>query len=58
MLETAKLFFSQGNVKKSQKWFNKTVEKYQNFYNAWIYFLKLEKICGTEESAKDVLIGL
>lgn len=56
MLETAKLFFSQGQVEKSRKWFNKTVEKYPDFCDAWIYFYKLEKIWGTEKSVRNILM--
>lgn len=37
MLETAKIFFSRGEVKKSRKWFNKTVDDDHNFGDAWSY---------------------
>lgn len=46
MLATAKFFFNRGEIKKSRKWFNKTIEQYQNYGDAWIYFYKLEKLWG------------
>lgn len=55
MLAAAKFFFSKGDVKKSRKWFNKTIKRHPKFADAWIYFYKLEKLWGTEKSARDTL---
>lgn len=55
MLAAAKMFFTKGEVEKSRKWLNKTVRRYSMFADAWIYLYKIEKLFGTEESARKVL---
>lgn len=55
MLAVANMFFSRGDIKKCHKWFNKTIENWPRFFDAWAYFYKFEKLWGTEKKAQDVI---
>lgn len=55
LLAIAKMFLSSGEIEKSRKWFNKTVECAPQFGDAWAYFYKLEHIFGNEHTKREVL---
>lgn len=55
LLAVANNFFSRGEKTKARKWFNKTVETYPKFFDAWAYYYKFEYLWGTEDRAEGVL---
>lgn len=56
LLSAAKLKLIDGNADEARYKFNEAVDKYPSFGDAWIYFYKLERLWGSEESSREVLI--